>query len=54
MKTSIAKLCPEFNMQRMAMQYAEESYLVAHRRFRNLSADRRGPGERGRGLAQKS
>ena len=39
MKTSIAKLCPEFNMQRMAMQYADESYLVAHRRFRNLSAE---------------
>jgi len=38
MKSSIAKLCPEFNMQRMAMQYAEESYLTANRRFRNLSA----------------
>jgi starch phosphorylase len=38
MKSSIAKLCPEFNMQRMAMQYADESYLIAHRRFRNLSA----------------
>jgi starch phosphorylase len=39
MKSSIAKLCPEFNMQRMAMQYADEYYLVAHRRFRNLSAE---------------
>ena len=38
MKTSIAKLCPEFNMQRMAMQYAEEAYLTANCRFRNLSA----------------
>jgi len=38
MKNSIAKLCPEFNMQRMVMQYADGSYLTAHRRFRNLSA----------------
>ncbi len=38
MKNSIVKLCPEFNMQRMAMQYADESYVTAHRRFRNLSA----------------
>ena len=37
-KSSIAKLCPEFNMQRVAMQYAEESYLIAHERFRSLSA----------------
>ena len=39
MKTSIAKLCPEFNMHRMAMQYADEYYLVAHRRYRKLNAD---------------
>ena len=39
MKTSMAKLCPEFNMQRMAMQYANECYLVAHQRHRRLSAD---------------
>ena len=38
MKTSIAKLCPEFNIQRMAIQYAEEAYLTANCRFRNLSA----------------
>jgi glycogen phosphorylase len=38
MKNSIVKLCPEFNMQRMAMQYADESYVKAHQRFRNLSA----------------
>jgi starch phosphorylase len=38
MKNSIAKLCPDFNMQRVAMQYAEESYLSANRRFRILSA----------------
>jgi glycogen phosphorylase len=39
MKNSITKLCPEFNMQRMAMQYAEQSYLTANRRFWNLSAN---------------
>jgi starch phosphorylase len=39
MKNSIAKLCPEFNMQRMAMQYADEYYLVAHRRHHKLSAN---------------
>jgi glycogen phosphorylase len=39
MKTSIAKLCPEFNTQRMVMQYAEEYYLKANRRFRDLSAE---------------
>jgi starch phosphorylase len=48
MKTSISKLCPEFNMQRMAMQYAEEAYLTANRRFRNLSA---GSAARARGVA---
>jgi starch phosphorylase len=39
MKTSIATLCPEFNMHRMAMQYADEYYLVAHRRYLALSAE---------------
>jgi starch phosphorylase len=39
MKSSITKLCPEFNMQRMTMQYAEEYYLVAHRRYRELHAN---------------
>jgi starch phosphorylase len=38
MKSSIAKLCPEFNIQRPAMQYADEAYIAAHRRFRNLGA----------------
>jgi starch phosphorylase len=38
MKTSIATLCPEFNMHRMVMQYATEYYLVAHRRSRQLQA----------------
>jgi len=39
MKTSIAKLCPEFNMHRMVTQYAEAYYLVTHRRYLNLSAE---------------
>ena len=39
MKTSIAKLCPEFNMHRMVKQYAEAYYLVTHRRYLNLSAE---------------
>jgi starch phosphorylase len=38
MKNSIARLCPEFNMHRTAMQYAAEYYLVAHRRFLALNA----------------
>jgi starch phosphorylase len=36
MKTSIATLCPVFNMHRMVMQYATEYYLVAHRRSQHL------------------
>ncbi len=36
MKTSIATLCPEFNMHRMVMQYATEYYLLAHRRSQHL------------------
>lgn len=39
MKTSMATLCPEFNMHRMAMQYANEYYLVAHHRCSALSAE---------------
>ena len=39
MKTSIAKLCPEFNMHRMVKQYAEAYYLVTHRRYLNLNAE---------------
>lgn len=39
MKSSMAKLCPQFNMQRTAMQYADEYYLVAHRRHQALSAE---------------
>jgi starch phosphorylase len=39
MKTSIAKLCPEFNMHRMVKQYADAYYLVTHRRYLNLNAE---------------
>ena len=39
MKTSIATLCPEFNMHRMVMQYATEYYLAAHRRSGRLQAE---------------
>ena len=39
MKTSIAKLCPEFNTHRMVKQYAEAYYLVTHNRYLNLNAE---------------
>lgn len=39
MKTSIIRLCPEFNMHRMVMQYTDEYYLTAHRRHLRLQAD---------------
>lgn len=39
MKTSIIRLCPEFNMHRMVIQYADEYYLSAHRRHLGLQAD---------------
>jgi starch phosphorylase len=39
MKTSIIRLCPEFNMHRMVIQYANEYYLSVHRRHRRLQAD---------------
>ena len=39
MKSSIATLCPEFNMHRMVTQYTNQYYTVADRRFRSLSAD---------------
>lgn len=39
MKSSMAKLCPEFNMHRMVIQYADEYYLEAHRRHCQLHAD---------------
>ena len=36
MKTSIAKLCPEFNMHRAVMQYTDRYYSVAHRHYSEL------------------
>ena len=39
MKSSMTMLCPQFNMQRMVMQYADEYYLTAHRRHQNLHED---------------
>jgi glycogen phosphorylase len=33
------RLCPEFNMHRMVMQYAGEYYLATHRRHLRLQAD---------------
>lgn len=39
MKSSIARLCPEFNMHRMVKQYADGYYLVAHRRYQSLRAE---------------
>jgi len=39
MKASIIRLCPEFNMHRMVMQYADEYYIAAHRRHLRLRAD---------------
>jgi glycogen phosphorylase len=33
MKTSIAKLCPEFNMHRAVMQYSDRYYSTAHRHY---------------------
>lgn len=39
MKSSMIQLCPEFNMHRMVMQYADEYYLEAHRRHRVLHGE---------------
>ena len=36
MKSSIANLCPEFNMHTMVKQYTNEYYLVAHNRYEGL------------------
>jgi starch phosphorylase len=38
MKSSIAILCPEFNMHRMVKQYTNDYYLAAHHRYLDLSA----------------
>jgi starch phosphorylase len=46
MKSSIATLCPEFNMHRMVKQYADGYYLVAHRRYLSLDAEDSGKARR--------
>ena len=38
MKRSVALLCPQFNMHRMVMQYANQYYVAAHRRFERLQS----------------
>ena len=38
MKSSIATLCPEFNMQRMVTEYATDFYLRSHERHQHLLA----------------
>jgi starch phosphorylase len=38
MKSSVATLCPTFNMQRLMKEYTGECYLVAHQRYRKLMA----------------
>ncbi len=39
MKSSIAALCPEFNMQRMVTQYTNDYYLAAHQRYFDLECN---------------
>ena len=39
MKSSLATLCPEYNMQRMVTEYATDFYLRGHERHQNLMAD---------------
>jgi starch phosphorylase len=39
MKSSMGLLCPQFNMHRMVMQYADEYYLATHRRYCRLHAE---------------
>jgi starch phosphorylase len=38
MKSSVATLCPTFNMQRVMKEYAADCYVVAHERYRKLTA----------------
>jgi starch phosphorylase len=40
MKSSIANLCPIFNMQRVAKQYAADAYVTGHERYQRLTADK--------------
>jgi starch phosphorylase len=39
MKSSIAHLCPSFNMQRVVQEYAVNFYFEAHEHFQRLLAD---------------
>ncbi len=39
MKSSIAHLCPQFNMQRVVKEYTADFYDLAHERSRQLMAD---------------
>ncbi len=39
MKSSIAHLCPLFNMQRVVREYASDFYITAHERYSSLTAD---------------
>jgi starch phosphorylase len=39
MKSSLATLCPEFNMQRMVTEYTNDFYLRGHDRYEHLMAD---------------
>jgi starch phosphorylase len=48
MKSSIAHLCPSFNMQRVVQEYAADFYLEAHGHYQRLLAD---GGARARSLA---
>jgi starch phosphorylase len=48
MKSTVAHLCPVFNMQRVVRQYTSDFYVTAHDRYETLAAD---GGARARGLA---
>ena len=39
MKSSIATLCPTFNIQRMVRQYAADFYVTADQKYQQLTAD---------------
>jgi len=39
MKSSVATLCPTFNMQRVMQDYAADCYVVAHERYQKLTAE---------------
>src|SRR5664279_378269 len=38
MKSSVATLCPTFNMQRVVKEYAADCYTMAHKRYERLTA----------------